>query len=244
MPRESHQRLTARPLIITPDPLPHLEGSAIIETGQTKVLCAVSLERSVPKWMAGRGSGWLTAEYSLMPGSTVPRARRERSGKISGRTQEIQRLIGRSLRSAFRLDRLGENTLHIDCDVLCADGGTRTAAISGAYVAAALAVKRMIGRGEIQDDVFLHPVAAISVGVVGGEVTVDLNYEEDSSADVDMNVVLSKDGGFVEIQGTGERTTYSRKELNAMLDGAEYAAKSIFAAQLAAIDAGLSVRSN
>lgn len=241
MSRESHQRLTARPLVITPDPLPHLEGSAIIETGKTKVLCAVSLERSVPKWLAGRGSGWLTAEYSLMPGSTVPRARRERS-KVSGRTQEIQRLIGRSLRSAFHLNHLGENTLHIDCDVLCADGGTRTAAISGAYVAAALAVRRMIGRGEIQADVFHRQVAAISVGIVGGAVTVDLDYQEDSSADVDMNIVLAKDAGLVEVQGTGERTTYSRKELNSMLDGAEYACKSIFAAQIQAIEAGITAR--
>jgi ribonuclease PH len=244
MSREDRSLLTPRPLTITPDPLPHLQGSALIATGNTRVLCAVSVEESVPKWMMGKGSGWLSAEYSLMPGSTVPRARRERSGKVSGRTQEIQRLIGRSLRTAIKLDVVGERMFWVDCDVLEADGGTRTAAITGAYVALALAIRRMEARGDIEQGALTDPVAAISVGVVKGEVVVDLDYVEDSSADVDMNVVMKGGGHLIEVQGTGEKTTFTRTQLNSLLDGADYACQRIFNAQLNAIKEGLEKRPN
>ena len=243
MSRENRNSLTPRTLTITADPLPHLDGSALIATGNTRVLCAVSIEKEVPKWLAGKGAGWLSAKYSLMPGSTVPRARRERSGKISGRTQEIQRLIGRSLRAAINLEALGEKMLWVDCDVLEADGGTRTAAITGAYVALSLAIKRMEARGECSDQVLGDPMSAISVGIVNGEVVVDLDYVEDSSADVDMNVVMQAGGKLIEVQGTAEKATFSRRELDAMLDGADYACQKIFAAQIDAIKAGLQNRS-
>jgi ribonuclease PH len=182
--------------------------------GKTKVLCTVSEELSVPRWLRGTGKGWLTSEYSLLPGSTDSRVSREASrGKISGRTAEIQRLIGRGLRAAVDLNRLGERTLWVDCDVLQADGGTRTASITGAYTALAIAIHRIIARGDLENSPIPDAVAAVSVGIVDGEVRLDLPYEEDSRAEVDMNIVGTGSGGLVEVQGTGEDGTFSVDQL-------------------------------
>jgi ribonuclease PH len=180
-------------------------GSVLAEAGRTKVLCTVTEENSVPRFLLGKKRGWITAEYSLLPGSTDRRTDREAArGKLTGRTQEIQRLIGRSLRAVADLEALGERTLWVDCDVLQADGGTRTCAVTGAYVALALAAERLRARGAIERSPLRDSVAAISVGVVGGQVMLDLCYEEDSRADVDMNVVATGEGRFVEVQGTPE----------------------------------------
>jgi ribonuclease PH len=185
--------------------------------GKTKILCTVSEEIGVPRWLRGTGRGWLTSEYSLLPGSTDRRGQREASrGKVSGRTAEIQRLIGRSLRAVVDMEVLGERTLWVDCDVLQADGGTRTASITGAYTALAIAVNRLIARGELSRTPLRDSVAAISVGVVDGEVRLDLPYEEDARAEVDMNVVGTGRGRLVEVQGTGEEATFSHEELIAM----------------------------
>ncbi|MGH0035461.1 MAG: ribonuclease PH [Myxococcota bacterium] len=192
-------------------------GSVLCSFGRTRVLCTVCEERSVPRWLQGNGQGWVTAEYSMLPGSTDRRSERESSrGRPSGRTQEIQRLIGRSLRAVVDLQALGERTLYVDCDVLQADGGTRTASITGAYTALALAVQRLRARKVLDKDPLLDSVAAVSVGVVDGEVRLDLPYEEDARADVDMNVVATGSGRFVEVQGTGEGTTFSAEELGLM----------------------------
>ncbi|MBW2270006.1 MAG: ribonuclease PH [Deltaproteobacteria bacterium] len=208
-----------RPVRITTDFTENPLASVLIEMGRTRVLCTVCEEASVPRWMAGRGRGWITAEYSMLPGSTDRRSDREASrGKVSGRTQEIQRLIGRSLRAIADLDVLGERSLWIDCDVLQADGGTRCASISGAYVALALGVERLRARGELTASPLRDSVAAVSAGVVAGEVLLDLPYEEDSRADVDMNVIATGSGRFVEIQGTGEEATFSRGELDALTE--------------------------
>ncbi len=189
-------------------------ASVLAEMGRTKVLCTVSEEPTVPRWMQGRGRGWVTAEYSMLPGSTDRRSNREATrGRLSGRTQEIQRLIGRSLRAVADLSALGERTLWVDCDVLQADGGTRCTAITGGYVALALAVRRLKRRGELERDPLRDSVAAVSAGVVDGKVVLDLPYEEDVRAEVDMNVVATGSGRFVEIQGTGEECTFSREEL-------------------------------
>ena len=189
-------------------------ASVLAEMGRTKVLCTVCEEPTVPRWMQGRGRGWVTAEYSMLPGSTDRRTNREATrGRLSGRTQEIQRLIGRSLRAVADLSALGERTLWIDCDVLQADGGTRCAAITGGYVALALAVRRLQRRGEFERNPLRDSVAAVSAGVVDGKVVLDLPYEEDVRAEVDMNVVATGSGRFVEIQGTGEECTFSRGEL-------------------------------
>jgi ribonuclease PH len=193
----------------------HAEGSALVKLGDTWVLCAASVERSVPPFLAGKGTGWLTAEYAMLPRSTHTRTKRD----PGGRGKEIQRLIGRSLRAAVDLDRLGERTIAIDCDVLSADGGTRVASITGAWVALALAIRGMVARGELADESALRPpVAAVSVGIVGGEVVLDLPYVEDSKAEVDLNVVMTEGGHLVEVQGTAEHATFSRAQLDAMLD--------------------------
>jgi ribonuclease PH len=208
-------------------------GSALIRTGRTMVLCTATLEKSVPGWLRGSGKGWVTAEYSMLPGSTDTRSEREaQKGKLSGRTQEIQRLIGRSLRSVIDLNALGERAIVIDCDVLQADGGTRTAAVTGGYVALAAACKRLVDVGLLKQSPLHDSVAAISVGVVDGEILLDLPYAEDSRAEVDMNVVQTGGGRLVEVQGTGEGGTFDRKLLDRMLDVAE---KGI--AELAAIQA-------
>ncbi len=192
-------------------------GSVLAESGRTKVLCTVSEENTVPRFLLGKKRGWITAEYSLLPGSTDRRTDREAArGKLTGRTQEIQRLIGRSLRAIADLEALGERTLWVDCDVLQADGGTRTCAVTGAYVALALAVKRLLARKAIERSPLRDSVAAVSVGVVGGRVMLDLCYEEDSRAEVDMNVVATGEGRFVEVQGTAEQGTFSGEDLAAM----------------------------
>ncbi len=197
-------------------------GSVLIRTGKTIVLCTATVEKSVPGWLRGSGKGWVTAEYSMLPGSTDTRSEREaQKGKLSGRTQEIQRLIGRSLRAVIDLNALGERAIVIDCDVLQADGGTRTASVTGGYVALAAACKRLVEVGVLKQSPLHDSVAAISVGVVGGDILLDLAYTEDSRAEVDMNVVQTGSGRLVEVQGTGEGGTFDRKILDQMLDVAE-----------------------
>jgi len=201
--------------------LTHAEGSCLATAGETRVLCAVSLEDRVPDFLKGKGRGWLTAEYSMLPRSTHTRGEREANrGKIKGRTHEIQRLIGRSLRAVLDLDLLGERTLYVDCDVLQADGGTRTTSINGAYAAVAQAVGELVASGELERSPLREPVGAVSVGLVDGEVLVDLAYAEDSRAEVDANFVMTGSGGLVEVQGTAEGRTFQREDLTRMLDGA------------------------
>ena len=196
---------------------PNAEGSCLVAFGRTRVLCAVSVEDGVPGWRRGRGEGWLTAEYSMLPRATSTRTSRER-GQIGGRTQEIQRLIGRSVRAMLDDFAWGEYTLKVDCDVLQADGGTRTAAITGASVALVDAFDWMVAKGKLKRSPVRRRVAGVSVGLVRGEVRLDLDYSEDVVADVDMNVVMSSEGGFVEVQGTGEHGTFARAELDRLLD--------------------------
>jgi ribonuclease PH len=219
MPRPSGRRADElRALTITPGWLRHAEGSALIELGGTRVLCAASVEEGVPPFLKGKGSGWLTAEYGMLPRSTNTRTRREAAdGKQSGRTQEIQRLIGRSLRAVTDLAALGERTVRIDCDVLEADGGTRCASITGAWVAVAQACGWMRARDLITVEPLRDQVAAVSVGVYDGEAVLDLDYAEDSASDTDMNVVMTGSGGFVELQGTAEGTPFSRAQFDALL---------------------------
>ena len=218
-----------RPLGFELDVQPHADGSCLVGLGATRVLCAVTIEEQVPGWMRGNGRGWLTAEYSMLPASTNTRSDRERT-LSAGRTKEIQRLIGRSLRAALDLDALGERTLNVDCDVLNADGGTRTASIIGACVAAA----RALDAPGSEHSAMRALVAAISVGVRGGAVLVDLNYEEDSSADVDCNIVGLSSGGLVEVQGAAEGAVFSPDQLSEMVAAAQTAMDSIFEAQRAA----------
>ena len=207
-----------RPVTITRGYTKHAEGSVLIEFGDTKVLCTASVLDKVPPHKKGSGEGWVTAEYGMLPRSTHTRSDREAArGKQSGRTQEIQRLIGRALRSVVDLSQLGERTIQIDCDVIQADGGTRTASITGAYVALADAVAWLLAQGKITHSPIIDSVAAISVGVVGGVPMLDLDYNEDSNCDTDMNVVMTGKGGFVEIQGTAEGVPFSTEELNALL---------------------------
>jgi ribonuclease PH len=207
-----------RPLTITRRYTRYAEGSVLIEFGHTKVLCTASVEEKVPPHKRGSGEGWVTAEYGMLPRATHTRGDREAArGKQSGRTQEIQRLIGRSLRCVFDLEALGERTIALDCDVIQADGGTRTAAITGAFVAAYDAVSWLIAEGKIVASPIRQFVAAISVGVVGGELLLDLDYSEDSACDTDMNVVMTEAGGFVELQGTAEGAAFSLVEMNGLL---------------------------
>lgn len=209
-----------RPVRMTRDYVEFPEGSVLIEMGKTRVLCNVSLQEGVPHWMKGNGKGWLTAEYAMLPRSTHTRTPRETKG-LKGRTQEIRRLIGRALRMAVNLNRLGERTLMIDCDVLQADGGTRTASITGAYVATMIALQKLIDAGELPANVVKASVAAISVGIVNGKPLLDLCYVEDSQADVDFNVVMTGEGKYIEVQGTGEGEAFSKQELDAILALAE-----------------------
>src|SRR6185312_9187756 len=198
----------------------------------TWVICAASVEETVPSWMKGKGSGWLTAEYAMLPRSTHTRSKRD----PGGRGKEIQRLIGRSLRAAVDLKKLGERTIAVDCDVLCADGGTRVSSITGAWVACALAIKKLVERGDLKDMSALQPpVAAVSVGIVNGEVVLDLPYVEDSKAGVDMNVVGDEHGKLIEVQGTAEHASFDRKQLDAMLDLAAKGIRELAAAQKKAI---------
>jgi ribonuclease PH len=232
--REGGRRADSlRPLSIEPDYLEQAHGSALISFGKTRVLCTATLDEGVPRWMMGRGKGWLTAEYSMLPASTGQRTPREASqGKQKGRTVEIQRLIGRALRAVADMEALGERTLWLDCDVLQADGGTRCAAISGVYVAARRALDRMgLGR------TLVDSVAAVSVGIVDGEILLDLDYVEDSSAEVDLNVVMTGDGRLVEVQATAEGAPFSREELDEMLAVGALGIDEISAAQRAAAEA-------
>jgi ribonuclease PH len=213
MTREGRRPDELRPVEIVTGFVEQATGSALISFGATRVLCTASVEEGVPRWLAGRGRGWLTAEYGMLPASTGRRTAREATaGKQKGRTVEIQRLLGRSLRAVYDLDALGEHTVWIDCDVIQADGGTRTAAISGAWVALSLAARRA-GLPEPAD-----LVGAVSVGIVAGEPLLDLDYGEDSAADVDMNVVMTGDGRVVEVQATAERVPFTREELDALVD--------------------------
>ena len=234
-PKRSYDRAPEqlRPITIEPGFVRTATGSALISCGETRVICTASLEERVPRWLIGKGRGWVTAEYSLLPASTGDRTAREASeGKQKGRTVEIQRLIGRSLRAVADHEALGERTLWLDCDVLQADGGTRCAAISGAYVAAARALDRAgLGR------VFRDSVAAVSVGIVNGERLLDLDYEEDSSAEADLNVVMTGDRRLVEVQATAERAPFDRPELEALLDLAAAGIETIGEAQVEALDA-------
>ncbi len=217
--------------------LDHAEGSVLVEFGRTRVLCAASVTEGVPRWRRGSGLGWVTAEYAMLPRSTHTRTDRESvRGKIGGRTHEISRLVGRSLRAAIDLTALGENTIVLDCDVLQADGGTRTAAVTGAYVALADAVSFLRGRGALQGEPLSTGVAAVSVGVVDGEPVLDLHYTEDVRADTDMNVVMTGDGAFVEVQGTAEGEPFDRRLLDALLDLAAAGCADLTRLQAEALD--------
>ena len=233
-----------RPVRITRGWLDHAEGSVLVEFGATRVLCAASVTEGVPRWRKGSGLGWVTAEYAMLPRSTHTRSDRESvKGRIGGRTHEISRLVGRSLRACIDLKALGENTIVIDCDVLQADGGTRTAAITGAYVALADAVGWLRERKALASDApLVTSVAAVSVGVVGGEPLLDLEYVEDVAADTDMNVVCTGDGRFVEVQGTAEQEPFDRALLDRLLDLAVAGCTSLTAAQEAALAQPLPVR--
>ena len=240
MKRRDDQRAfdELRPCTIEPGFTDVPAASVLIRMGRTVVLCTASVEESVPRWMHSHTntSGWITAEYSLLPGSTSPRFRREATaGKVSGRTQEIQRLIGRSLRAVAELDRLGPRTITLDCDVLQADGGTRTASITGAFVALALACEDLRARGLLDSIPLKDTVGAISCGVVDGQALLDLCYTEDAAAAVDMNVVLTGAGRYIEIQGTGEEATFDDEELQALLSVAKKGAAELRALQLAAL---------
>jgi ribonuclease PH len=225
-----------RALRITQAYTKHAEGSVLIECGDTKVICTASVLEKVPPHKKGSGEGWVTAEYGMLPRSTGTRTDREAArGKQSGRTQEIQRLIGRSLRAVVDLKKLGERTVHIDCDVIQADGGTRTASISGAYVALADAVNWLINQGKIAESPLRDHVAAISVGIYQGVPVLDLDYAEDSECDTDMNVVMTGNGGLIEVQGTAEGETFSRLQLNALLDLAADGIRQLIEAQKAVL---------
>ncbi|MGP1494920.1 MAG: ribonuclease PH [Streptobacillus sp.] len=218
-----------REIKITKEYIKYPEGSVLIELGNTKVICNATIEEKVPPFLKGTSKGWVTAEYSMLPRATNTRTKRESAnGKLTGRTMEIQRLIGRSLRAAIDLKKLGERTIMIDCDVIQADGGTRTAAITGGYLALELAVKKLLDSGKILENPIISKIAAISVGIVDGEVLLDLEYEEDSKAQVDMNIIMNDKEEFVEIQGTGEGKTFNIKELNALLEITHNAFNKLF----------------
>ena len=225
-----------RPTTITPGFLAHAEGSVLIEVGRTKVICTASVEDRVPPFLRNTGKGWVTAEYGMLPRATSTRTQREASaGKVGGRTQEIQRLIGRSLRSVAKLTELGERTIWVDCDVIQADGGTRTASITGGFVAMALAMKRMKDLALIKDVPITDYVAATSVGIVDGTALLDLAYEEDSKAEVDMNFVKTGDGRFIELQGTAEGQPFDRRALDALMELADNGIKELIAMQRAVV---------
>lgn len=219
-----------RPIRLTPDFVSCAEGSVLIEVGRTRVLCNASLSDRPPKWLEGSGKGWITAEYSLLPRSTDSRVNRERKG-ASGRTQEIQRLIGRSLRATANLEAMEGLLATVDCDVIEADGGTRTASIVGGFVALGMALNKWKSETNSNQQIFNEYVTAVSVGILEGTPILDLDYPEDSSAEVDMNLVVSSDGKFIEIQGTGEEATFSRAELNALLDLGEKGSRDLLQAQ-------------
>lgn len=217
---------------------PYATGSTLIECGHTRVICGVTVEESVPRWMREQGvtGGWITAEYALLPYSTLQRKARDiTKGRLDGRSTEIQRLIGRALRTAIDLDKLGPRTIWVDCDVLQADGGTRTAAVTGAYVALALAVKKLLAAGTLTASPLLQPVAAVSVGLVRGQTLLDLCYQEDAAAAVDLNLVMNAAGEFIEVQGTGEEATFTEAQLTALLALGKAGIRELLAAQQAAL---------
>jgi ribonuclease PH len=230
--REGRRADELRPIDIVPDFVEQAHGSVLISFGRTRVLCTATVEEGVPRWLVGSGRGWMTAEYGMLPASTGERMQREaRSGRQGGRTVEIQRLVGRSLRAAYDLDALGERTVWLDCDVIQADGGTRTAAITGAWIALARAARKMA---------FPLPsnqIGAVSVGIVDGEALLDLDYEEDSSAEVDMNVVMRGDGTLVEVQATAERNAFSREQLDNLIDLAAAGIEQLAAVQQKGVEA-------
>jgi len=229
-----------RPTTITPGFLAHAEGSVLIEVGRTRVICTASVEDRVPPFMRNSGKGWVTAEYGMLPRATNTRTQREAStGKVGGRTQEIQRLIGRSLRSVTRLPELGERTIWIDCDVIQADGGTRTASITGGFVALVLALQHLKELAVIKDIPITDYVAATSVGIVDGTALLDLAYEEDSKAEVDMNVVKTGDGRFIELQGTAEGQPFDRRALDALMELADNGIKELITMQKGVVGAFL-----
>ena len=221
-----------RPTTITPGFIPQAEGSVLIEVGRTKVICTASVEDRVPPFLRNTGKGWVTAEYGMLPRATNTRTQRESSaGKVGGRTQEIQRLIGRSLRSVTRLPELGERTIWVDCDVIQADGGTRTASITGGFVALVLAMQRLRELAILKDIPIVDYVAATSVGIVGGSALLDLAYDEDSKAEVDMNFVKTGDGRFIELQGTAEGMPFDRRALDALMELADSGIKELITMQ-------------
>jgi ribonuclease PH len=225
------ERNTPREIKYTLNPNPYAKGSVIVECGNTKVYVTVTVDEGVPPFLKGKGEGWLTAEYSMLPSATHSRNKRERTG-ASGRTQEIQRLIGRSLRSVIDLKKVGEKTIQIDCDVIVADGGTRTTSISGAYVALALAIKKLMAENQLKENPLTTQLAAISVGLnKSGKAIADLNYEEDSSCNTDMNIVMTSEGKFVEIQGTAEGEPFSHDQMMALLDCAKNSLATVFQKQ-------------
>jgi ribonuclease PH len=221
-----------RPIKITPSYIKTADGSVLIEMGDTKVICTAKIEERVPPFLRNSGKGWITAEYGMLPGSSATRIGRESSrGKVGGRTHEIQRLIGRSLRAIADLRSLGEKTIWIDCDVIQADGGTRTASITGAYVALIEAVRSWLGRGVISIDPIKDAVAAVSIGIVEGKILLDLCYEEDSKADVDMNFVMTGAGKFIEVQGTAEASPFTRRQMERMAEIAQTGIKELLKTQ-------------
>jgi ribonuclease PH len=227
-----------RPLRFQNHIAPHATGSTLVEWGNTRVICGVTVEETVPRWMKEKKvtGGWLTAEYSMLPYSTLERKQRDSSrGKIDGRSQEIQRLIGRAMRAAINLDKLGARTVWIDCDVLQADGGTRTAAITGAFVALSIAIRRLLASGKLAENPILHGVAAVSTGIVAGRPLLDLCYTEDVVASVDFNLVMNSAGEFIEVQGSGEESTFNDKQLNEMLALGKSGISELFTAQAKAL---------
>ena len=230
-----------RPISIETHFIENPDGSALIRAGKTIVLCTASVEEEIPRWMKSKDPlatprGWVTAEYNMLPGSTSPRSGRERN-RVGGRTMEIQRLIGRSLRAIVDTEALGPRTIHIDCEVLQADGGTRTASITGSFVALAIACDKLLREGKIARLPFSHSVAAISCGLVDGKLLLDLPYVEDAAAEVDMNVIMTSDGRLIEVQGTGEEATFTRAQLNDLLDLAEIGVKQLAQIQRDALSA-------
>lgn len=240
MPMQAHPRPDGRaddahrPVQLTAGIAPAADGSVLIRCGDTALICAATIAPDVPGWLAGQGRGWITAEYTMLPYATRPRKPREGT-RLSGRTQEIRRLIGRSLRASLDLEQLGERTVHIDADVLQADGGTRTAAITGSWVALSLALQSLVKSGELSQAALPRPVAAVSVGIWQGRPILDLCYEEDANVEVDLNVVMDAQARFVEIQGTAEGQTFSRSQLEAMLQLAEGGIHSLLEIQQAAL---------
>ena len=218
-----------REVKVTKNYIMHPEGSVLIEFGNTKVICNATIEEKVPPFLKGKGTGWVTAEYSMLPRSTNTRNQREASkGKVTGRTMEIQRLIGRALRSSVNLQKLGERSIIIDCDVIQADGGTRTASITGGYIALEIAVKKLIDSGKLTSSPIIAKVAAISIGKVRGEILLDLDYVEDSKADVDMNIIMNDKDEFIEIQGTGEESTFTQTDLLSFIEISKDAFSKLF----------------